>query len=170
MRLLFLVIALIPLSNIQAARCLWVSSYASGYAWEDGIGRGIHSVLDGKCEIKKFHMNTKVHRSQEFGQQQAKLAKQLIENYKPDVVIASDDNVSKYLVTPYYKNSHIPFVFCGINWTAEEYDYPFKNTTGIIEVDPVQPLIETIKSDWTIKFGTIFILNANTNSGTISIK
>jgi len=170
MKLLILLIVLIPIANIQAARCLWVSSYASGYAWEDGIERGIRSVLRDKCEIKKFSMNTRVNKSPEFARHQAILAKQMIASYKPDVVIASDDNVSKYLVSPYFKDSQVPFVFCGINWTVEEYGYPFENTTGIIEVDPIQPLIETIKSDWTIKFGTVFILNSNTNTARKSAK
>jgi hypothetical protein len=30
--------------------------------------------------------------------------------------------------------------FCGINWTAKEYGFPYKNVTGMIEVTPVAAL------------------------------
>ena len=59
---------------------------------------------------------------------------------QPDVVIASDDNASKYLVVPYYKDADIPFVFCGVNWTVEQYGYPFSNVTGMIEVAAIEPM------------------------------
>ena len=36
----------------------------------------------------------------------------------------------------------MPFVFCGINWTASEYGFPYDNATGMIEVAPVQAMIE----------------------------
>jgi len=171
MRAAFLLgLLLLPLINIQAARCLWVSSYASGYAWEDGLEKGIYSVLNNKCEIKKFSMNTKVNKGTEFAQAQAKSAKQLIDSYQPDVVIASDDNASKYLVAPYFKNSSVPFVFCGINWTTDEYAYPYKNVTGILEIDPAGPMVETIKSDWAININNLFILNADTHTAKKSAK
>jgi len=168
---LSIVFVCLPMLTLQAApRCLWVSSYASGYAWEDGLEKGLYSVLDGQCEIQKFSMNTKINKSTDYAKQQAKAAKLLIENYKPDVIIASDDNVSKFLVVPYYKNSDIPIVFCGINWTTEEYAYPFKNVTGVIEIDPARPMVETIKTDWSMKVGSIFILNADTRTAKKSAK
>lgn len=74
-------------------------------------------------------------------------AKQLIETYKPDIVFAADDNASKYLVVPYFKDSKIPFIFMGVNYTVKDYGYPFSNVTGIVEVEPIKPLIkETLKT------------------------
>jgi len=132
------------------ARCLFVSSYHKGYEWNDGIEQGIKSVLKGECDLVQFDMDTKRNTGVDFAQRQGLEAKRLIETFKPDVVIVSDDNASRYLVKPYFKDSPIPFVFCGVNWTVAEYGYPYRNATGMIEVAPIKPLLsavrETLKS------------------------
>ncbi len=143
--LLGLLFSLLLSSSAHAATCLWVSSYAPDYEWNDGIGRGIRSGLTGQCELLEFHLDTKRNRSVEFAQSQAKKALAYIHKIKPDLIIASDDNASKYLVKPYLKGGQIPVVFCGINWSVAEYGYPYKNATGMIEVAPVQPLINEAK-------------------------
>jgi ABC-type uncharacterized transport system substrate-binding protein len=128
-----------------AARCLFVSSYHHGYEWNDGIEQGIRTVLKGKCELKQFDMDTKRNTDESFAKRQALEAKQLIEAFKPDVVIASDDNASRYLIEPYYKNARLPVVFCGVNWTAKRYGYPYQNATGMIEVAPIKPLLGAVR-------------------------
>ncbi len=122
-------------------RCLYINSYHSGYAWSDKIESAIKAELAGHCQVTIFYMDTKRNRSAAFGQRKALEAKAVIESLKPDVVIASDDNASKYLVAPYYKGADIPFVFCGINWTAEPYGYPYSNATGMIEVSAIKALL-----------------------------
>ncbi len=129
-----------------AARCLYVSSYDAGYEWNDGVEKGMEPILKGKCELKKFYMDGKRHLDPAFAKKKAREAKALIESWKPDVVIAADDNASKYLIMPYFKNAAIPIVFCGINWTVEPYGYPYSNTTGMIEVGPVEPMITEVKN------------------------
>lgn len=129
-----------------AAKCLYVSSYHPGYEWNDGIEKGIDKVLDGKCKLDKFYMDTKRNTSKEFAEKMALAAKKHIDQSKPDVVIAADDNASKYLVMPYFKNTKPPFVFCGINWTVEAYGYPYSNATGMIEVAPIRPLLKEINN------------------------
>jgi len=121
-------------------------SYHKGYAWNDGIERGVEKALKGHCELKKFFMDTKRNTSLRYIQNKARLAMQKISEYKPDIVITSDDNAAKYVVTQ-YKNSTIPFVFCGVNWTAEAYGFPYKNVTGMVEVAPILPLLEIIKKN-----------------------
>ena len=61
------------------------------------------------------------------------------------MVIAADDNASKYLVAEYYKNASLPFVFCGVNWDAAVYGYPYNNVTGMVEVTPVPQLVEQLQ-------------------------
>jgi len=125
----------------QAKECVYINSYHAGYAWSDKIEVTVKDKLQGICNLHIFRMDTKRHISEAFGRQKALEAKALIEKVKPDVVIASDDNASKYLVAPYYKNSSIPVVFCGINWTAKAYGYPYDNATGMIEVSPIKALL-----------------------------
>jgi len=162
----FIALCLVSVSSVAQAlpRCLWVSSYHPGYEWQDGISRGIHYVLDGKCELKTFHMDTKTNQTKQHIAKKAAQARELISHYQPDVVIVSDDNVSKYLVAPYYKNTSIPFVFCGVNWSAHSYGYPFENTTGILEVAPVTPLMKAVKEILPNNQGRLLFLAANTNT------
>jgi ABC-type uncharacterized transport system substrate-binding protein len=122
------------------ARCLYVSSYHAGYEWNDGIERGLQSTLQNRCEVRNFYMDGKRNLGEAFAKAKALEAKQLVEAWKPDIIIAADDNASKYLIMPYYKNAAIPVVFCGLNWTAEPYGYPYRNATGMIEVGPIEAL------------------------------
>jgi ABC-type uncharacterized transport system substrate-binding protein len=127
-------------------RCLYISSYHNGYEWNDGIERGLESALQGKCELQKFYMDGKRHMDAEFAKAKAREANELAEAWKPDVIIAADDNASKYLVMPYLKDKPVPVVFCGLNWTAEPYGYPYSNVTGMIEVGPIEPLMNEVRT------------------------
>ncbi len=127
-----------------ADKCLYVSSYHYGYEWNDGIERGIETALGGKCELDKYYMDTKRNKDKAFYKQSALAAKKHIEETKPDIIIACDDNASKYLVMPYYKDADLPIVFCGINWSVKQYAYPYSNVTGIIEISPIKPMMKIV--------------------------
>jgi len=146
MRLITLFFFVASLSTTAFAadgkRCLYINSYHAGYAWSDDIEAAVKAELAGHCDLTIFRMDTKRNTSAAFGRQKALEAKQLIESLHPDVLIASDDNASKYLIAPYYKNTALPVVFCGINWTAEAYAYPYNNATGMIEVSAIKPLLK----------------------------
>ncbi|MEW5944152.1 MAG: ABC transporter substrate binding protein [Pseudomonadota bacterium] len=134
--------ALLACAEALAARCLYVASYHREYDWNFGVEKGLDAVLGNKCELRKFYMDAQRNDAPAHAMQKSREARALIEQYKPDVVIACDDPASKYLVMPYYKNAAIPFVFCGINWTVEPYGYPYSNATGMVEVSPVKPLLD----------------------------
>jgi ABC-type uncharacterized transport system substrate-binding protein len=137
-----LLVFLQPLSRAQAAQCLLVSSYHPGYAWSDGVERGLRETLEGTCKVTSFYMDTK-HKNTETEKRDAALkAKQLIDHMQPEIVITADDSAAKYLIVPYYKHANLPIVFCGINWSVEEYGFPFSNVTGMIEVAAVEPMLQ----------------------------
>ena len=143
--LLFVIVVLFCWTNAFAKNhptCVYISSYHRGYDWSDGIESSLRNVLDGHCSIIQFDMDTKRNGGEAFIQQKAREAKELIETNKPDVVITSDDNAAKFVIQQYFRDSVIPFVFCGVNWTAKEYGFPYKNVTGIIEVTPVGNIFE----------------------------
>jgi len=126
-------------------KVLFIDSYHEGYPWSDGITNGVVSVLeDNNITFKIHRMDTKRNRGTENFEKAALVAKELIETYQPDVVIATDDNASKYLIVPYFKDADLPFVFAGVNWDAAQYGYPFKNVTGMVEVNAVNELLELI--------------------------
>lgn len=127
--------------NSQTPKCLYISSYHNGYAWSDGVEEGVRNVLEGKCELRQYDMDTKRLRKPAEIQNAVNQSIAIIESWKPDVVITSDDNAAKYLIVPHFAASNLPFVFSGINWTVEEYGFPLPNVTGIVEVAPIEPML-----------------------------
>ncbi len=141
------VVLLLISSSVWAGpkKCLFIDSYHTGYVWSDGQVEGAKSAIGSKCEFKVFHMDTKRNSGVEYQKQIGQKVKAEIESWKPDVVIAADDNASKLVIVPYFKNSDVPFVFCGVNWDASIYGFPTKNVTGVLEVSVIKPLIDSMK-------------------------
>jgi ABC-type uncharacterized transport system substrate-binding protein len=146
------------LISAEQKKVLFINSYHKGYEWSDDIEKGFMKALyilenpDGTydtygsdIELKVFRMDTKLNKSEAFKKQVALKAKAIIDEWQPDIVVASDDNASKYLIAPYYKNAATPFVFCGLNWDASVYGFPVSNVTGMVEIDPVLQTIEILK-------------------------
>ncbi len=127
-------------------KILYVNSYHVGFEGSDPIADGIQTVLEKtKVDLKVIYMDTKRNSSDEFSRAAALKAKAVIDEFRPDVVIASDDNASKYLIMPYYRDADLPFVFCGVNWNASVYGFPYKNVTGMIEVALVSEILKHLK-------------------------
>ncbi len=139
-------------------KLLFVNSYHQGYAWSDDIEKGLLKALnikalpDGTYDtsasevlIRFFRMDTKRKKSDAEKKESALAAEALIEEWRPDILVASDDNAAKYLVEPYYKNSMLPVVFCGVNWDASGYGFPTRNVTGMVEVAPVAETMAMLK-------------------------
>jgi ABC-type uncharacterized transport system substrate-binding protein len=145
--LLPLLSALVAYSSISSAQssnkpsCLYVASYHVGYSWSDGVERGMRERLQEQCHITEFYMDTKRRKSTEDKVAAGHAAYKLIKNLKPDVVITSDDNAAKYLIVPHLMDKEIPVVFSGINWTVDEYGFPARNVTGIVEIAPIKPML-----------------------------
>ncbi len=144
--LLLLITVTIYNSPADAKKCLYINSYHPGYEWSDRLANGLRRELKGRCELKQYHMDTKRNTSERYKKQAGLTARKLILDWKPDVVIASDDNASKYVIKPYFKNHSIPFVFCGINWTVDAYGYPYRNATGMVEVAPIKELFNKVEN------------------------
>lgn len=126
----------------------FINSYHTGYEWSDGIERGLLKAFSAKTEylldLKIFRMNTKFNQDEEFIRSQAAKVVNEISLYNPDIIISADDNAAKYIIEPYYKNGPIPTVFCGLNWDASVYGFPTEFVTGMVEIAPVQSLINEL--------------------------
>ena len=153
--LLFFIVIFLTMSNTCAGeerkKILHIDSYDEDYSWSNDISAGIRSVFSTRDDIilKVYRMDTKRNQSEAYMKQVALTGRDLIESWRPDVVIASDDNASKYLIVPYYMNTkqplNPPFVFCGLNWDASVYGFPTDDVTGMVEVALVQPIIDALK-------------------------
>jgi hypothetical protein len=150
-------------AGLSRKKVLFVDSYHAGYAWSDGVTAGVlkglnvkmtpHGELDcGKSpvELMVVRMDTKRNQTEGFKKQAALNVKSRIETWKPDVVIASDDNASKYLIVPHFKDKELPFVFCGVNWDASVYGFPCSNVTGMEEVTFVPQTIAILNPCSTV--------------------
>ncbi len=127
--------------DFQGKKILFVNSYHQGYEWSDNICRSARAVLEPLgVEFREFFMDSKRHPDESFIKQAALRAQDEIKRWLPDLVIVADDNASKYLVMPYYKDAELPFVFCGVNGDSTIYGYPYSNVTGIEEVPLVKPM------------------------------
>jgi len=141
---------LFPVSanSLDKKKILYIDSYHEGYIWSADITAGIKSVLKGRDDVvlRVFRMDTKRNQSEDFKKSAALKAKDLIESWKPDIVITSDDNAAKYLIVPYFKGADLPFVFCGLNWDATTYGFPSSNVTGMIEVALFEATLNALKT------------------------
>jgi len=127
--------------STSTKRVLFIDSYHPTYSWSAGIIDGARSVFAAEnIEMRVFSMNSKKNTDPGYIKQAALEARAIIDSWKPDLLIASDDNASKYLIEPYYKNTSLPVVFCGVNWDAASYGYPYKNATGMEEVSLIKSL------------------------------
>lgn len=128
-------------------KVVYVNSYHEGYPWSDGIEASLHEVFDDTgIEFKIIRLDTKNNPDESFGQAAGQKAKEEIETFQPDVVIASDDNAQKYLVVPFLKGTELPVIFNGVNWDASIYGFPASNVTGMVEVELPDQLVELLKA------------------------
>lgn len=135
-----------PAAETGGGRVLYVDSYHQGYEWSDGIGEGVRSVLDGQgVDLRVVHMDAKRRPAPQAVEAAADEIDAVIAQFRPDVVITSDDVAARTLIAERWKGSAIPFVFCGVNWDASAYGLPADNVTGMIEVDLVQELFDLLR-------------------------
>jgi len=134
--------------SVEGKKVLFINSYHKGNRWSDDIENGVRKIFDQSSravDLKFFRMDSKRNKSEKFMKLAALRAKQLILTWEPEIVIAADDNASKYIVSPYIKGTSTPVVFCGVNWDASEYGFPCANITGMIEVNAADELVKLLR-------------------------
>jgi gluconate transporter len=134
-----------PVSHAASKRVFYVNSYHEGYPPSDESMGAIREVLkNGGVEVKIAFLDAK--RRPEAGGL-AERAEQIageIRSFRPDLLIASDDDAVKYVVVPNFRNGLFPVVFCGVNWSAGQYDLPAAQVTGMLEVVPVEDALRDL--------------------------
>jgi ABC-type uncharacterized transport system substrate-binding protein len=131
--------------NLSGKKVMFLNSYHEGYEWSDDIEKGVRKVLGPTGARLELHrMDTKRHQDEKFRREAGERARAAIEAFRPDLVIAADDNAVKYVLVQHYKDARLPFVFCGVNWDASKYGLPFQNATGMEEVALVKELLDNL--------------------------
>jgi ABC-type uncharacterized transport system substrate-binding protein len=154
--------------NSASYKILVVMSYHETQPWENTIREGIESVLGGKGILKYVFLDTKYNPSQ--GVENARKAFSVYKEFRPDGVIAADDDAQSLFVVPYLKDKvKTPVMFCGVNTEAGKYGYPAENVSGILErfhigesIALLQQLVPSVK--------TIGFIASDDSSGIIDKK
>jgi len=125
--------------NITKPRVLVLHSYDEEYPWTRGVNAGLRRVLDHKTEYSMhyYYMDAKRHPWPEFIARSALAARLLVERWRPDLVIAADDDAQRGVMNRYANVPRIRIVFAGINGEISAYGYDkADNVTGILERVP----------------------------------
>lgn len=144
-------IAALPASQAAPAtgfRILHIMSFNSPYRWTDAQLEGFKAGLgnSAKTEYKVFQLDTKRQSSKEEQTRNAERARQLIAEWKPDLVYTSDDDAVQ-LVTSHYVNKSLPFVFSGVNKSAEDHGIKgAANITGVFEREHILESIHLLQA------------------------
>ncbi len=131
-------------TNLTKPRILVLHSYDLDYSWVRDINVGIERVLRGKpYNIRWHYMDTKRNPGNDFRERAGLLARRIIEEWKPDLIIAIDDDAQKYAAMYYavmpddakrLPKKPMPIVFVGLNGESKPYGYDLAvNATGIFE-------------------------------------
>ncbi len=143
---------------------LYINSYHEGYGSSDDIARGIFETLEGKeIDLEVIYMDTKRNLEPEYIERISRQIANSIKQKSPDLIIASDDNAVAYVVSAYLKDVPTPVVYCGVNWTADQYDLPESHITGMLEVLPFEQGIELTKT-FHPEIQNVYVLSENSNS------
>lgn len=144
--ILFITAIILASCSAPPPKVFFLNSYHEGYGSSDDITIGIQETLAAAgVELEIFYMDTKRQSASEYLEDIAQKAVAAIKAAQPNVIIASDDNAVKYVVAPHFKDGPIPVVFCGVNWSCEQYGLPTENVTGMLEVLPLDHAFTTLK-------------------------
>jgi ABC-type uncharacterized transport system substrate-binding protein len=130
-------------TNLAKPRVLILHSYDLDYTWVRDVNVGLTRVLRGKpYNIRWHYMDTKRNPSNSFRERAGLLARRIIAEWKPDLIIAIDDDAQKYAAMYFAVDANeakkadhkIQIVFVGLNGEAKPYGYDRAvNATGILE-------------------------------------
>ncbi len=150
--------------GLSKKKIVYVNSYHRGFPPSDQITAGVYETLSADSfEIVPYFMDTKRNPSEEYIINRVAGLLDSIKLEEPDILIVSDDNAVKYLAAPNISKIQAPIVFCGVNWTADQYDLPAGKVTGILELLPVKELVQMLRPYYP-EMKRILVLNENTTT------
>ncbi|MBF0558617.1 MAG: hypothetical protein HQL08_07530 [Nitrospirae bacterium] len=131
--------------NISKPRLLILHSYHEEYSWVRDINVGLNRVLKNKSyfSIRWHYLDTKRHPWPEYKNSVGILARRMIDEWQPKVIIAMDDDAQEYVTKYYINKPGVSIVFGGVNNEIEDYGFDkANNVTGILERLPLDAVKE----------------------------
>ncbi|SCX90998.1 ABC transporter substrate-binding protein [Desulfoluna spongiiphila] len=144
-------------ASADSKRVLILQSYHAEYPWVRDVNQGIREALEEErfmegenLTLTTFYMDTKRHTDAAWKQKKAREALTLIDTLSPGVVIASDDNAQRHVVS-HLTDTPWPVVFTGVNAEPTGYGFvdsltaPGHNVTGCLERERFKGSIRLLK-------------------------
>jgi ABC-type uncharacterized transport system substrate-binding protein len=133
--------------NFNKPRIMVLHSYATDYSWTRGVNTGLERVMARwtNYSVVWHYMDTKKHNDEEWLKRAGIVARQAIDKWEPNVLIAIDNDAQELAAKYYVNRPGISIVFAGINGSIDAYNYQYaNNVTGILERRQLEGLRETI--------------------------
>ena len=143
----------------------YINSYHRGHPSSDEIMAAVQESFPAESyRFTTFLMDTKRNTDLDFIQRRAAGIADSILAIDPDILIVSDDNAVKYVAQPLAKDHDLPIVFCGVNWSDQEYDLPTDQVTGMLEILPVAEVLEGMRSYYPAMEKLLVLTESTTTS------
>ena len=130
--------------NVNKPRILILHSYATDFPWVRDINIGFNRILKGKPFLIRWnYLDTKRNPSKEYKDRAGANALREVRRWKPDVIIAIDDNAQQMVAKHFINDPSVKIVFTGVNAKPEKYGYDkADNVTGVLERIPFKAVHE----------------------------
>lgn len=168
--LTFLIIAVFY--NIHKPIILILQSYNTDYSWTRDVDDGLKKTLKltGSYTLRWHYMDAKNNPQAGYKVKAGIVARRVIDEIKPDIILAVDDDAQEYAAKYYIDDPKIRIVFSGVNNTPESYGYDqASNVTGILERLPLSGIrytLEEIQKN-NSDIGPMKIMHLSDSSGTV---
>ncbi|MEO9386627.1 ABC transporter substrate-binding protein [Chromobacterium phragmitis] len=143
--------ALVVIHKLHSPRILVIHSYDPEYSWVKEENEGLHRLFDKHPELSlRWHyLDLKNHQDDDFRRAAASGAIDVIQRWKPDVVILVDDIAQRLVGARYLNHPRMKIVFAGVNNRPGAYGYDqARNVTGVLERKPLQAVDDTLEMLW----------------------
>lgn len=133
--------------NLEKPRLLFIHSYERDYTWTTEQIEGIDRVLanENNYIIREHFLDTKKNDYEEYLKRAEREVRALIKQWKPNVIIATDDNAQILAGKFFVNDPNIKIIFTGIQGDLSEYNYTAaNNVTGITENVPPKAIKEVL--------------------------
>ena len=135
--------------NFHKPRLMVLHSYGPDYVWTREVNEGLKRVLAKNywLTVRYHYLHTNQFNGKDELRRASLAARQAVEQFRPDVLLAIDDHAQE-LVGKYYVNDpRLKIVFAGINGEIAPYGYDqATNVTGIRERKQFKAVQEMLTS------------------------
>lgn len=123
-----------PAAGSAGPRILHIMSFDAPWRWTDGQLAGFRQTLaEPQAQWQVFQMDTKRHSSEAARAERGRLARDLVAQWRPDLVYLSDDEAVAQVARP-LAGTAVPIVFSGVNRSMADHGLTgAPNITGVLE-------------------------------------